>query len=223
LTLFLSKTSQAEKERYLDLGCGDGELTREVASLFNAKEVYCVDRDETSLIKAKERGIKIVLADLEINQLPFPGDYFDVVTAFDVIEHLKNPDNMLSEAYRVLKNKGLFILSTPNLASWVNRLLLLFGYIPFEYECPGRYGEDLEKRPFQRVPSSFGHVRLYTFKTSSKLLEQYDFTLIYSTSYAMGYVQKNLGLSMVEKLISKLRKTLGSGIILMAMKGMRTS
>jgi trans-aconitate methyltransferase len=71
LTLFLSKTSQAEKERYLDLRCGDGELTREVASLFNAKEVYGVDRDETFLIKAKERGIRNVLADLEINQMPF--------------------------------------------------------------------------------------------------------------------------------------------------------
>jgi len=45
ISVFLSKTSQAEKERYLDLGCGDGELTREVASLFNAKQVYCVDRD----------------------------------------------------------------------------------------------------------------------------------------------------------------------------------
>ena len=190
--IFLSKASQAEKERYLDLGCGDRELTREVAWLFNAKEVYCVDRGGTSLIKARRGGIKIVLADLEIDQLSFAGDYFDAVTAFDVIEYLKNPYNMLSEAYRVLKNKGLFILSTPNLASWVNRLLLFFGYIPFEYECPGRYGEDLEKRPFQRAPSSFGQ-RLYTFKTLSKLFKQYDFTLIYSTSYAMGYVQKTWG------------------------------
>jgi 2-polyprenyl-3-methyl-5-hydroxy-6-metoxy-1,4-benzoquinol methylase len=103
--IFLSKASQAEKERYLDLGCGDRELTREVAWLFNAKEVYCVDRDEASVIKAKERGIKIVLADLEIDQLSFAGDYFDVVTAFDVIEYLKNPYNMLSELIEFSKTK----------------------------------------------------------------------------------------------------------------------
>jgi trans-aconitate methyltransferase len=68
LTLFLNKTSQAERGKYLDLECDDGELTRKVARLFNAKEVYCVDRDETSLVKAREKGIKTVLADLEIDR-----------------------------------------------------------------------------------------------------------------------------------------------------------
>jgi ubiquinone/menaquinone biosynthesis C-methylase UbiE len=54
--------------------------------------------------------------------VPFAGDYFDVVTAFDVIEHLKNPCNMLSEAYRILKNKDYL---------YYQRLILLVGQINF--------------------------------------------------------------------------------------------
>lgn len=45
-----------------------------------------------------------------------------------VIEHLINPDNAISEAYRVLKPGGFLIIATPNQASWVNRVLLLFGH-----------------------------------------------------------------------------------------------
>jgi ubiquinone/menaquinone biosynthesis C-methylase UbiE len=124
----------------------DGSLTSEVALLFSAEEIYGIDKNPDVLTEAQKKRIKYFICDLEFDKLPFSENYFDVITAFDVIEHLWNPGNMLDETYRVLKNKGLFILTTPNIASWVNRFLFFFGYLPYEYECPSKYGEDLEKR-----------------------------------------------------------------------------
>ncbi len=52
----------------------------------------------------------------------------------EVIEHLYNSDLVISEIYRILKRNGILILSTPNLASWINRLVLLLGYQPFSHD-----------------------------------------------------------------------------------------
>ena len=48
---------------------------------------------------------------------------FDAVTAFDVIEHIPDPPAFVSEAYRVLRPRGLLALVTPDTASWSRRLL----------------------------------------------------------------------------------------------------
>jgi SAM-dependent methyltransferase len=81
--------------------------------------------------------------------LSFLDEEFDVVSAFsDIIEFLWNPDNMVSEAYRVLRRSGYFISTTPNLASWVNRLLLLFGYLPVYYGLSLKH--ELEKDPCKK-------------------------------------------------------------------------
>ena len=68
---------------------------------------------------------------------------------------------MKSEAHRVLKALGLFISTTPNLASWVNRLLLFLGYLLVHTGCSLKY--DLKKtlaigiRPMQ--PRENPHVQ----------------------------------------------------------------
>ena len=51
---------------------------------------------------------------LEHESLPFPDQSVDAITCFEVIEHLNNPINMLSECYRVLRTEGNLICSTPD-------------------------------------------------------------------------------------------------------------
>jgi len=122
---------------------------------------------------------------------------------------------MIAEAYRVLKKEGLFILTTPNLASWVNRLMLLFGYLPVHYGCSLKY--DLEKRPLQSASGPCEHIRLYTFKTLKKHLETYGFKVIYSTCYPIGYVSSHFVIKMLNRIFS-IRKTLGTGMLFVAVK-----
>jgi 2-polyprenyl-3-methyl-5-hydroxy-6-metoxy-1,4-benzoquinol methylase len=68
--------------------------------------------------------------DVSSERLPFQDGYFDVVYMGDVIEHLTNPDFAINEVARVIKTNGFLVLSTPNLACWLNRLLLLLGMQP---------------------------------------------------------------------------------------------
>lgn len=72
------------------------------------KEVYGVNKDYKRVISARNKGLRVVECDLETEPLPFPDDYFDFVTSFGVLEHLKFYDNLITEARRVLKPSGLF-------------------------------------------------------------------------------------------------------------------
>jgi len=51
---------------------------------------------------------------IELDSLPDPDNSVDIVICMALIEHLKDPSNLISESFRVLKDNGLFILSTPN-------------------------------------------------------------------------------------------------------------
>jgi ubiquinone/menaquinone biosynthesis C-methylase UbiE len=48
--------------------------------------------------------------------LPFLNQFFDVITAIAVLEHLFNPPMMMKEINRVLKPLGVFIMQVPNIA-----------------------------------------------------------------------------------------------------------
>lgn len=146
--------------KYLDLGCGNGSFTLRIAKVLNAREVYGVDISTKLVEEARDKGINAYVVDLNTDDLPFNDEEFEVVSAFDVIEFLWNTDKVIGEVYRVLKPKGYFILTTPNLASWINRLLLLFSYLPMYYEISQKF--ILERRPFQSLGAR-GCMRLYTF------------------------------------------------------------
>jgi len=63
---------------------------------------------------------------VSVEKFPFSDNYFDTVFAGEIIEHLYNPDHLLAETYRVLKPKGIFVLTPPNLASIHNRITSWF-------------------------------------------------------------------------------------------------
>lgn len=124
------KNHRIYAERYLDVGCGNGTFTVAIADIVGAKEVYGVDVDEECLKKLPNsiEGLKFNLEALLKIKLPFTPKYFDFITAIEVIEHLSYGDHLLMEVWRILKPGGYLLVTTPNLASWLNRLLLLFGY-----------------------------------------------------------------------------------------------
>ncbi|RLF06638.1 MAG: hypothetical protein DRJ60_04130 [Thermoprotei archaeon] len=112
-----------DKPKYLDLGCGDGDLTSKIAEIIGASQIYGIDNDEKALLKASKRGIVTFKCDLDKQPLPFSDDNFDLITAFEVIEHLANPRNMLRESLRVLKSRGLLIIETPNAMGCASRFI----------------------------------------------------------------------------------------------------
>jgi ubiquinone/menaquinone biosynthesis C-methylase UbiE len=123
-----------EMDKMLDVGCGYGALTRFVGGVLNIRELHGIDIDQERLSISERRRIVTHKVDLNTQAFPFLGMYFDLVTSFNVLEQLISYDNVLMETHRVLKKDGLFILSLPNLGSYVNRGALLFGYQPRDIE-----------------------------------------------------------------------------------------
>jgi ubiquinone/menaquinone biosynthesis C-methylase UbiE len=204
-------------EVMIDIGCGDGTITKQLAKSIGAKEVWGVDISERSLAMARSKGIKTLKLDVNHEMLPFPDNTVDVVTGIEIIEHLINPDNFLKEAYRVLKDNGYLILSTPNLGSWLNRLLLL-GYTPAFYEVSLRFKLGKPFRSVRKVVKEegvvAGHLRLYTLKALIQHLSIYGFSII-KIAGASVYGGRIVGY--VDKLFERI-PSLASDIIIIAKK-----
>jgi len=94
----------------LDVGCGRGEHLREFQKL--GVQVKGVDISKEAQELSKDLEIDIV--DIEKEPLPYKDRNFDVVFNKSLIEHLRNPDNFMREAYRVLKPEGRLITMTPD-------------------------------------------------------------------------------------------------------------
>lgn len=101
------------KGEVLDLGCGDGTHASMVRKFFDGN-IYAIDPSEEIIEQAKRNYDNIFFKVASAYDLPYEDNFFDVVYAIDVIEHLKEPKKMLSEVRRVLKKDGIVIFQTPN-------------------------------------------------------------------------------------------------------------
>jgi ubiquinone/menaquinone biosynthesis C-methylase UbiE len=104
----------AAQARVLDIGCGTGYGTAELAQ--QARSAVGIDVSSDALVYARAHYPIPNAAFLAASatSVPFPAASFDLVTAFEVIEHLDNWHDLLIEARRVLRPDGTFLVSTPN-------------------------------------------------------------------------------------------------------------
>ena len=106
-----SVTRFKQQGRLLDIGCANGRF---IESLYGKAgwEVHGVEISEYASQLARDRGLNVFTGSLEA--AAFPDQYFDVITMWDVIEHLHDPEATLREIHRVLKTGGILILRLPN-------------------------------------------------------------------------------------------------------------
>jgi len=192
-------------KRMLDIGCGYGALTLMIKEALGIPECWGVDIDKERMAVAKQRGIKLCEVDMETKPLPFPDEYFDIIISFGVIEHLKYFDNLISEAHRTLRKEGVFVLSCPNLASYINRILLLLGYQPIDCEISNKTRTGLPNPIL--LKEVYGHLHAPTLKAIKQLLKHYGFTITKTLGLrALAppyYNQKIALLTPIDKLFSK--------------------
>jgi len=100
--------------RILDVGCGGGFLSNELAR--QGYKVTGVDLSPESLNVARSHdktgSVKYEVADAY--KLPYADESFDALTAMDFLEHVDRPQEIISEFSRVLKPGGLFFFHTFN-------------------------------------------------------------------------------------------------------------
>lgn len=158
--------------RVLDVGCGTGINT----SRLKNKTREIIGFDVTNYVKDQYRqDFKFVLG--KKDQLPFPNNYFDLVTCWDVIEHIEKDVAFCQELYRVLRYKGLLMMSTPNKNRLSNRLLRLIREIRYPY-C---LGEDKDGG------GAICHVREYTMKELNSLAINTRFKIRQTEGVYLGF------------------------------------
>lgn len=113
-----------KSDSLVDLGCGDGRLTKIAAKKSNAKNVIGLDSLPV------KNDFKIVRGDLN-KKFPFRNDSFQFALSHYSIEHLYNSGLFISETHRILKKGGYTIVATDNLANWPTIIALMFGFQPF--------------------------------------------------------------------------------------------
>jgi SAM-dependent methyltransferase len=164
----------------LDIGCYTGTLISSLAQS-GFQDVHGIDVDHSAVERGKtlypQLGSRI--SEYSGATLPFPSESFDVVTMFDVIEHIPEVEKFLSrEVWRVLKKRGSLLFQTPN--KYTN--------IPWEI---------LIHRSFSKYKSY--HVSLQSYWSLGEMLEAAGFDEIRISkrnilnSYYLEPLQQQLG------------------------------
>lgn len=153
----------------LDLGCGTGwlvdRLREQLSGLIVGVDV---------LTDVRPRGWQYVTADLT-GGLPFRSDAFACVIAGEVIEHVPDPDRLLQEIHRVLAPRGNLVISTPNMVSWANRVLVPLGIQPLGTETSSAIALGRRWRALGQGNQVQGHMRVFTHRALGEILERYGF------------------------------------------------
>jgi len=132
----------------LDVGCGNGRFLDEVKKLTNT-QVCGLDISKVAVQTAKENfGLDIFQG--SITEAPFEDGSFDLITAWQYLEHVPRPLEVLQKFQQLLKPNGICIISTPNFNSMNAKI---FKDKWFGLDCPR-------------------HLYIYTPDTINELLEK---------------------------------------------------
>ncbi len=122
---FKQYAEQLRGATHLDIGCGDGGV------MYTSKQcgarVWGVDYNSIAIKRAREKFGFTTVANMKLEQylVDPPRSAFDVITAFEVIEHVQDPISVMRSAHALLEPGGLFAFSVPpkdrlriNAADW---------------------------------------------------------------------------------------------------------
>lgn len=136
----------------LELGVGDASLTQrlfEAGATVDGIEINAVSAD-----LARPYCRRVMVNDLDDIQSAGLTESYDLVIAADVLEHLRDPEFVLSELKKHVKMGGYLVVSLPNVANVYVRLNLLFGRFPYHI-----------KGILDRT-----HLHFFTLSTAEKML-----------------------------------------------------
>jgi len=196
--LILQWIEEQRPASVLEVGTASGYLTGEMAS--RGCQVTGIECDEQLASTARQHCHEMIVADIET--LDFDNlDLYDAVVFGDVIEHLKNPAEILRRSARLLKPGGKILISLPNIANIWIRLGLLFGR--FNYRDTGILDRT--------------HLRFFTLKTMKQLITEsgFDVTSIHPTPIPLPLILPLTGkgkplsfLHFINWRLTKVRQTL---------------
>jgi glycosyltransferase involved in cell wall biosynthesis len=141
-----------QPSRVLDLGCSDGALAMELRT--HGHTVTGIDVEEHRGVR--DRVDTFVSADLEDGVPEAVGGDYDVIIAADVLEHVRDPEQLLEDLHGRLAPGGSIVACVPNFGHWYPRLRVATGR--FDYDRRGILDR--------------GHLRFFTRASLERLIER---------------------------------------------------
>lgn len=136
----------------LDIGCGDGFFLEEAKK--RNWNVYGTEYTDVAITICNAKGINT--AQGKLDSAKYSPSFFDIITSFEVIEHINNPNEDIAYCTAILRKGGGIYFTTPNFNS-LSRLYLKNTWNVIEYP---------------------EHLSYYTKKTLTRLLNQNNFKII---------------------------------------------
>jgi 2-polyprenyl-3-methyl-5-hydroxy-6-metoxy-1,4-benzoquinol methylase len=166
----------------LDVGCSSGGFLGTMKG--DAWKLYGIEMEASTADKARAAtGAEVIVGD--VMEAPFQPESFDVITAFDLLEHVYHPRPFLAKVQEWLKPGGIFFTMLPNIDSWESRF---FGNYWFGLELP-RHISHFSPRSLKHVMTSLGFQEVH-LATSNITYAGHSMGYVYS-----GALQK-LGFSL---------------------------
>jgi 2-polyprenyl-3-methyl-5-hydroxy-6-metoxy-1,4-benzoquinol methylase len=162
----------------LDIGCGIGTLMEEAKKNGFITEGVEICR---GLAKIAAKNTESTIHTDFLEKLPLPNEHYNVITMYDLLEHLKSPENELRHAHRILKRGGILFILCPNDNAMVR---IISNYIYFSTF-------HLISKPM-KILYYRDHLSYFTKKSLTTLLEKNGFEIISITTKNQELERLNL-------------------------------
>jgi 2-polyprenyl-3-methyl-5-hydroxy-6-metoxy-1,4-benzoquinol methylase len=146
----------------LEIGCGSGEFSSLVKQQFNAK-TWAIEINEEVAQKAAQKLDNVVIGDAIESLDKMPDGLFDCVILFDVLEHLNDPESLLSALKTKLTANGVIVASIPNIR-YYRVLMQLVMHGNWDYKNQGVLDRT--------------HLRFYTQKSIVKMFDRLNYEIL---------------------------------------------
>ena len=164
--------------RLLDVGCSNGAFIH----MANKMRMNCegVEPAKEAAQAAQEAGLKVSHGFLE--EVRLPDNSFDVITIFEVIEHLKDPLSLLRECKRLLKPEGILGIRTGNTDSWTVTVF------------KGKWH-------YFNIDKHGGHISFFNKKSMFALAQKADFKVEWFQTYRVSYCEQDQAPYLIYRLL----------------------
>ena len=207
-------TSMTQVKSVLDVGCGNGEWLDSFRR--RGCSTYGTEYNERQRKVALSKGHKLL--DGGLFPLVDEGQSFDIIVFTEVIEHIQNPKEVLSNFNKLLNNKGILFITTPNFSA-IERYILgdSWGIVCYPehltYFTPKTLNLVLEKTEFSKVQIYTENISLYRILQGLGASKKSQISIsdnIQSLTAPAG------ALSKMKKLINKILSLFGIGVSIVA-------
>lgn len=106
------KKNSGSLGKYLEIGCGSGFVLQAVFDNFKKSKIYGSEIFLNGLLFAKARTQDAVFMQMDAREIPYVKE-FNVIGAYDVLEHIEEDSRVIKEIYNALQDNGIFISTVP--------------------------------------------------------------------------------------------------------------